>query len=110
MENFTKYEIDNINYYKCINCDFYTKFLSSIKKEENAPFTNYMTVATPAHTLQNNGSKRAPPTEHLPQPLSHDADGRATCCHVSKLLIPSLQPTCIYCYSRLTDLMTLCNR
>lgn len=31
-DKFTKYEVDNIFYYKCINCTFYTKFLSSLKR------------------------------------------------------------------------------
>lgn len=31
-ELYTKYEVDNIEYYKCIECEFYTKFLSSIKR------------------------------------------------------------------------------
>lgn len=32
---YTKYIVNNIEYYKCINCDFYTKFLSSIKRHNN---------------------------------------------------------------------------
>ena len=31
-EIYTIYKIDEIDYYKCINCDFYTKFLSSLKR------------------------------------------------------------------------------
>jgi hypothetical protein len=32
---FIKYNIDDIEYYKCINCYFYTKFLSSIRRHIN---------------------------------------------------------------------------
>jgi len=32
---YTKYIVNDIEYYKCINCDFYTKFLSSIKRHNS---------------------------------------------------------------------------
>ena len=34
-EIFTKYKIDDIDYYKCINCNFYTKYLWSINRYSN---------------------------------------------------------------------------
>ena len=32
---YTKYIVNDIEYYKCIDCNFYTKFLSSIKRHNN---------------------------------------------------------------------------
>jgi len=32
---YTKYIVNDIEYYKCINCDFYTKFLSSMKRHNS---------------------------------------------------------------------------
>ena len=31
-EFYTNYEVDGLEYYKCVECEFYTKFLSSIKR------------------------------------------------------------------------------
>ena len=46
-ENYTIYKIDEIDYYKCINCDYNTKYLWSINrhsinefKDENEKLLN----------------------------------------------------------------------